>query len=189
MFKVCRIVWCQTHWILNHQTVILFRYWTVQEILGFVSPLLGASQVESMCLILVTFHWAQKKQLQACCVLLRSPSLLCFLMSSSNLIPVIVAYSPLHMLQVCGNLDPATINYDQRCLRPHFLKCLKKSEFESFPAEPQNRTPDLLSEIHFEFIASAVCQTGVMIWFSVNSVVNGTILLVLLLKPALWTLW
>ena len=42
---------------------------------------------------------------------------------------------------VCNNLDPATINYDQHCLRPHFLKCLKNGEFKSFPCEPKPLNP------------------------------------------------
>ena len=93
--------------------VILFRYWTVQEIIGFVSPLLGASQLESTCLIaciLVIFHWAQKKQLQACCVLLRSPSLVFpdvqWQLKSCDCGLIALAYAS----SVCGNLDPATIN-------------------------------------------------------------------------------
>jgi len=47
---------------------------------------------------------------------------------------------------------------------------------------PNYETLDLLSEIHFVCIVFAVYQTGEMMWFDVNLVVNGTISLVLISK-------
>ena len=42
---------------------------------------------------------------------------------------------------ICDGVDPTTINYKQYNLRPHFLKCLMKGEYHSFPIEPVHRNP------------------------------------------------
>ena len=42
---------------------------------------------------------------------------------------------------ICNGVDPTTINYKQHNLHPHFLKCLMKDEYHSFPTEPVHRNP------------------------------------------------
>ena len=40
---------------------------------------------------------------------------------------------------ICDGVDPTTINYKQCNLHPHFLNCLMKDEYHSFPIEPVHR--------------------------------------------------
>ena len=140
-----------------------------------------------MCLMAcaqVIFHRAQRKLLQACVQLKGFISLVFPDVQQqpnhydSGLFALAYASS------VCNNLDPATINYDQHCLRLHFLNCLKNGEFKSFPCEPKPRNPQppLRNSFRVNCIVFAVYQTGEMIWFNVNFVMNGTISLVLISK-------
>ena len=42
---------------------------------------------------------------------------------------------------VCQNVDPVTISYDQKCFCSHFLKCLENNLFEPFPCSPKKQPP------------------------------------------------
>ena len=140
-WKVCRIALCQTHWIFNQLKVILNcarNHWVCVSTFGCPHGKINVFDSNRTGDISLTTR-------EAIATLLNTTRKLIYLVfpdvqrqcnqSECRLFALAFASN------VCQNVDPVTISYDQKCFCFHFLKCLENNLFEPFPCSPKKQPP------------------------------------------------